>query len=75
MKLEGQVEILAYGVNFRLESALKRSQTGAAQVSTIFCRTTIQIINIEIYNGGMTGIALKLLKVFLLLSFFFVDSF
>ncbi|VBB35090.1 unnamed protein product, partial [Acanthocheilonema viteae] len=51
MKLEGEAEVLAYGVNFQLESALERSETGAARVSTIFCRTTIQLMNIEIYNG------------------------
>ncbi|CAG9535223.1 unnamed protein product [Cercopithifilaria johnstoni] len=62
MKLEGEAEILAYGVNFQLESALERSETGAAQVSTVSCRTNIQLMNIEIYNGGMTGIALNLFK-------------
>lgn len=66
MKLEGEAEVLAYGVNFQLESALERSETGAARVSTIFCRATIQLMNIEIYNGGMTGIALNLFKVFLI---------
>ncbi|VIO87539.1 LBP / BPI / CETP family, C-terminal domain containing protein [Brugia malayi] len=62
MKLEGEAEVLAYGVNFQLESALERSETGRARVSIIFCRTTIQLMNIEIHNGGMTGIALNLFK-------------
>ncbi|VDK81287.1 unnamed protein product [Onchocerca ochengi] len=62
IKLEGQAEVLAYGVNFHLESALERSKTGAARVSTIFCRTVIQIMNIEVYNGGMTGLALNIFK-------------
>ncbi|VDK81960.1 unnamed protein product [Litomosoides sigmodontis] len=52
MKLEGEAEVLAYGVNLQLQSALERSETGAARLSTIFCRTTIQLMNIEIYNGG-----------------------
>ncbi|VDM12604.1 unnamed protein product [Wuchereria bancrofti] len=62
MKLEGEAEVLAYGVNFQLESALERSETGTARVSIIFCRTNIQLMNIEIHNGGMTGIALNLFK-------------
>ncbi|VDN81587.1 unnamed protein product [Brugia pahangi] len=62
MKLEGEAEVLAYGVNFQLESALERSEIGRARVSIIFCRTTIQLMNIEIHNGGMTGIALNLFK-------------
>lgn len=70
MKLEGEAEVLAYGVNFQLESALERSETGAARLSTIFCRTTIQLMNIEIYNGGMTAIALNLFKALLILIFF-----
>ncbi|VDN17093.1 unnamed protein product [Gongylonema pulchrum] len=63
VKLEGEAEVLARGVNFHLESALERSQTGAARVTTISCRTTIQTINIEIYNGGIAGLALNLFKV------------
>ncbi|EFO28018.1 hypothetical protein LOAG_00461 [Loa loa] len=59
MKLEGEAEILAYGVNFQLESALEQSETGAARVSTIFCRTTIQLMNIEIYNGGSSKVSRK----------------
>lgn len=62
VKLEGEAEVLARGVNFHLESALERSETGAARVTTLSCRTTIQLINIEIYNGGAAGLALNLFK-------------
>lgn len=38
LMLEGQVEVLAEGVDFRLESALERSPSGSARVVTISCQ-------------------------------------
>lgn len=63
LMLEGQVEVLAEGVDFRLESALERSPSGSARVVTISCRTSIKALFIDNHNGGLAGIALNLFKV------------
>ncbi|MCP9265592.1 LBP/BPI/CETP family domain-containing protein [Dirofilaria immitis] len=55
LKLEGEAEVLAYGVNFQLESALERSKSGSARqgiseqirslIQTLICKKVTQFIN------------------------------
>ncbi|VDK62841.1 unnamed protein product, partial [Anisakis simplex] len=62
LALEGQAEVQAQGVDFRLESALERWTNGSAHLRTISCQTTIKALDVENYNGGLTGVALNIFK-------------
>uniref|UniRef100_A0A0N5AN03 BPI2 domain-containing protein n=1 Tax=Syphacia muris TaxID=451379 RepID=A0A0N5AN03_9BILA len=63
LNLEGMAEIQADGIDFYLESALERSDTGAGHLSTISCKTYIRQVTVENHNGGLAGIALNLFKI------------
>lgn len=63
LQLEGQVEVQTKGVYFFLQSAIKRSVSGAAHLMPKSCRTFIKMVHIESRSGGLAGIALNIFKV------------
>ncbi|CAB3409618.1 unnamed protein product [Caenorhabditis bovis] len=62
LNLTGQVEILAQGLTFHLESSIEKGINGSARVSSLSCTATIRDVQVTNHNGGLFGLAVSVFK-------------
>uniref|UniRef100_A0A8R1HX55 Lipid-binding serum glycoprotein C-terminal domain-containing protein n=1 Tax=Caenorhabditis japonica TaxID=281687 RepID=A0A8R1HX55_CAEJA len=62
LNLTGQVEILAQGLTFHLESSIEKGKNGSAKVTSLSCLATIRDVTVTNHNGGLFGLAVSVFK-------------
>ncbi|EFP03823.1 hypothetical protein CRE_28767 [Caenorhabditis remanei] len=62
LNLTGQVEILAQGLTFHLESSIEKGINGSAKVTSLSCLATIRDVTVTNHNGGLFGLAVSVFK-------------
>ncbi|CAI5447914.1 unnamed protein product [Caenorhabditis angaria] len=62
LNLTGQVEILAQGLTFHLESSIEKGNNGSAKVTSLSCQATIRDVTVTNHNGGLFGLAVSVFK-------------